>query len=123
MANLASLPEFLALQNASFDAVGIVDSQGHYVWVNDTSIRLFGYSREEILGSHFRSHLLPDDVEAHAMTEALNGGPSVEVRRVQCKNGSVRTMRTELTPLGEGQVLIHAIDLTPWWELRRIKAD
>ena len=57
------------------------------------------------------------------MTEALNGGPSVEVRRVQCKNGSVRTMRTELTPLGEGQVLIHAIDLTPWWELRRMKAD
>ena len=47
MTNLASLPEFLALQNASFDAVGIVDSQGHYVWVNDASIRLFGYAREE----------------------------------------------------------------------------
>ena len=120
MTNLASLPEFLALQNASFDAVGIVDAEGRYVWANDASIRLFGYEREEVLGAHFRSFLLPDDVEAHAMTEALNGGPSVEVRRVQCKNGSVRTMRTELTPLGDGNVLIHAIDLTPWWELRRM---
>lgn len=123
MTNLASLPEFLALQNASFDAIGIVDSQGRYVWINDASIRLFGYERDEVLGSHFRSPLLPDDVEAHAMREALGGSPSVEVRRIRCKNGAVRTMRTELTPLGDGNVLIHGIDITPWYELRRMNAN
>ena len=104
--------QLLTLLNASVDPLGIVDADGRYVWVNDVSVRAFGYLREEVLGSHFREHLLPDDGPHNTMSDALAGHPGMVVRRVQCADGSTVVERTELLPLGNGYVLIHASDLT-----------
>lgn len=112
-------PEFFELLDASFDPIGIVDVQGRYLWINEASVQIFGYAREEVLHTHFRDRVLPDEPVSGAMERALHGSAAAVVRRLRCKDGSVAVMRTELIPLGDGRVLIHGTDLTQLYELSR----
>jgi PAS domain S-box-containing protein len=114
---------FLSLLDASFDPIGIVGPDGRYQWINDASVRLFGYTREEVIGSHFRDWLLPDESVSGSMAQALHGEAASVVRRVRVKNGSVMVLRTELIPLGDGRVAIHASDLTALYELLRERGE
>ena len=109
----------LSLLDASFDPIGIVGPDGRYLWINEASVRLFGFSREEVLGTHFRDRLLPDEPVSGAMAQALHGAAAAVVRRLRCKDGTVLVLRTELIPLGDGRVAIHASDLTALYELGR----
>lgn len=109
----------LSLLDASFDPIGIVGPDGRYLWINEASVRLFGYSRDEVLGTHFRDRLQPDEPVSGAMEQALHGSAAAVIRRVRCKDGSIVVLRTELIPLGDGRVAIHASDLTALYELGR----
>lgn len=111
--------DMLSLLDASFDPIGIVGPDGRYLWINEASVRLFGYAREEVLGTHFRDRLLPDEPVSGAMASALHGTAAAVIRRLRCKDGSVVVLRTELIPLGDGRVAIHASDLTALYELGR----
>lgn len=113
------LTDVLSLLDASFDPIGIVGPDGRYLWINEASVRLFGYSREEVLGTHFRDRLLPDEPVSGAMASALHGQAAAVVRRLRCKDDSILVLRTELIPLGDGRVAIHASDLTALYELGR----
>jgi PAS domain S-box-containing protein len=109
----------LTFLDASFDPIGIVGPDGRYQWINEASVRLFGYTRDEVLGSHFRDWLLPDEPESGAMAQALHGSAAAVIRRIRVKDGSILVLRTELIPLGDGRVAIHASDLTGLYELIR----
>ncbi|HXZ82350.1 MAG TPA: PAS domain S-box protein [Acidimicrobiales bacterium] len=54
------------LFDQSFIAAGAIDLQGRLVSANDTTCRLFGYTREELIGSSFAAYIHPDDVAAQA---------------------------------------------------------
>ena len=110
-------PSVLTFLDASFDPIGIVGPDGRYLWINEASVRLFGYTREEVLGSHFRDWLLPDEPVSGAMAQALHGSAAAVIRRVRVKDGTFMVLRTELIPLGDGRVAIHASDLTALYDL------
>ncbi|MEI7925265.1 MAG: PAS domain-containing protein [Chloroflexota bacterium] len=110
-------PSVLTFLDASFDPIGIVGPDGRYQWINEASVRLFGYTREEVLGSHFRDWLLPDEPVSGAMAQALHGSAAAVIRRVRVKDGTFMVLRTELIPLGDGRVAIHASDLTALYDL------
>jgi len=117
--DFASSSDFLSLLDASFDPIGIVGSDGRYLWINEASVRLFGYPREEVIGTHFRDRLLPDEPVSGAMAAALHGSAAAVIRRLRARDGSVLVLRTELIPLGDGRVVIHASDLTALYEMGR----
>ncbi len=66
-------------------AAGAVDPRGRILTVNETLLRMSGYSREELIGSPLVEHVHPDDVDvlAHMLSE-YNAGRvdqhKVEVR-------------------------------------------
>ena len=43
------------------DIVYKIDSDGHFVYLNDT-IKYMGYSPEELIGKHFSTIIHPDDI-------------------------------------------------------------
>ncbi len=74
--DLVSTDAFLSVLDASFDPIGIVDRDDLYVWINDASIGLFGYPRDEVIGTHFRERVLPGQPATEVMQHALHGNAS-----------------------------------------------
>jgi diguanylate cyclase (GGDEF)-like protein/PAS domain S-box-containing protein len=54
------------LFDQSVISAGFIDLHGRLQAVDDVVVHLFGYSREELIGSEFASYLHPDDVAAGA---------------------------------------------------------
>ena len=106
------LAMFLPVLNGSLDPIGLVDTSGRWVWVNDAGARFFGFEREEVVGKHFRDFLVEDESPGDAMRRALLGNAAAVVRRVRRRDGSVAVVRTELIPVLDGLVVIHGTDLT-----------
>ena len=108
------------------DAIVVVDSGGRIVRINPQLERLFGYSRDELLGEPVET-LLPESyrqghaaARAHYAAEATvraMGGLELHARR---KDGSRFPVDISLSPLpGDGGLLVAAVvrDLTPRVEL------
>jgi PAS domain S-box-containing protein len=110
------LAMFLPVLDGSLDPIGLVDTSGRYIWVNEAGARFFGFDREEVVGTHFRDYLLEEESPGDAMRRALMGNAAAVVRRVRRKDGSVAVLRTELIPVLDGVVLIHGTDLTILYE-------
>jgi PAS domain S-box-containing protein len=45
------------------DAYFEVDIAGNYTFVNDAVCRHLGYSRDELIGTTFRSHTVKEDID------------------------------------------------------------
>jgi diguanylate cyclase (GGDEF)-like protein/PAS domain S-box-containing protein len=63
------------LFDQSFIAAGAVDLQGRLMSVNDATCRLFGYKREEVIGTPLADHIHPDDAAAQVqgLSEYITG--------------------------------------------------
>lgn len=57
------------------DAICIVDKEGHFLFLSAGAERIFGYSREELLGKQMLEMVHPDDREAtlNAVDDIMNG--------------------------------------------------
>ena len=71
-----------------------VDLAGRFTFINDAIARMFGYSREELMGMHYRRYVIPDDVE-HVQTSFAQvigtGQPRRDVGyRMLTKEGQLR---------------------------------
>lgn len=99
----------------------LVNRQGAIELANTQAVRLFGYSREELIGGRI-DDLVPGDQEKHArqradhptrlMARAVDSGGELFARR---KDGSVFPVEIGLNPLGgdqEGLVLASVLDIT-----------
>lgn len=85
-----SLSLFQALFNQALDAMAIADDQGQYVEVNPAACRLFGLSREELLGCRISdfADLEFDFQEAWRMF--LEQGHVKGEFRLRCRDGTIR---------------------------------
>ena len=101
-----------ALSEAS-DPIAIIDANGTYTYVNDTGCTFFKYTREQILGRHFRDFIVdvepgPRGTVARASQE---GAASIE-REILCGDGTRVPVDCDLITLGDGGILIIGHDLT-----------
>ena len=65
-----SLKRYEAIINDIEDGVGETDLKGNLLFANDAGCRLWGYSREEIVGSNYKSYI--DEEGAKFIREAYN---------------------------------------------------
>ncbi len=113
---LSGVAEFQAILDGSLDPIGIVDDSGRFVWVNAAAELFFGFERDELIGEHFRDHLVEDEAPGDAMRRAQLGSAAAAVRRVRRRDGTVAVMRFELVPVGDGNVVLHGTDHTIVYE-------
>ncbi len=67
-----SVNQLRALFENAMDAMTIWDEQGHFLDVNPAACRLFGYGREELLGSRVEDFVAPEDKQE--VSRALRPG-------------------------------------------------
>lgn len=97
---------FHRLLEAAPDAIVISDSEGRIVMVNVQAERVFGYSREEMLGQYVEM-LMPDRLRDEHQTHrnAYIASPTSRPMGVaqdlwgQCKNGNIFPVEISLSPL------------------------
>lgn len=96
---------------ASRDPYALLDAEGRYLWFNDASTALFGYTPEEVVGTHFRDHLVQGELAGEVFARALGGHGGNVVRHIRRKDGVVAPVQAELLPAADGMILVHATDL------------
>src|SRR3954469_22644771 len=115
------LEEFFEL---SIDPLSIIGFDGEFKRVNESFVRLLGYTRQELFARTALDNLHPDDVERarEALGRLAEGGDVVGYEvRVVCADGSVRWLEWNTRSMPERGVLYGvARDTT---ERRRVDAE
>jgi len=98
-----------AIVESSPDAILTISPEGHVLSWNPGAEKLFGYTRDEIIGRHF-SILVPEDRGAECarnMKIALDGGrvPPFDSIRLR-KDGTPVDVEVSLTPILEGNRVV-----------------
>lgn len=67
--------QFIGIFDTSAIGMALVSIQGHWIKVNDSLLRIFGYSREQLHSKTFQDITHPDDLAAdlHLLQELLDG--------------------------------------------------
>jgi PAS domain S-box-containing protein len=99
MSNSFNFPTEEKFRAAIFDNMGmaicVTDSKGNFVEVNDAYLRLYGYSRQELIGNHF-SMVVPEHFRAQATQihdAFMAGAPEMPAEWVVVrKNGELRNI-------------------------------
>jgi PAS domain S-box-containing protein/putative nucleotidyltransferase with HDIG domain len=97
--------------------VFIVSGSGEILYVNEGFSRLFGYTREEVVGHAFLDYVHPADHERvrTSMTVTLTGVARQSETRVVARDGSVHTLLAHATRVqfeGQAALLGVTIDVT-----------
>jgi PAS domain S-box-containing protein len=127
---LGSERRFRGLLEAAPDAIVIVDWHGHIALVNAQAEKLFGYSRDEIIGQNV-TDLIPDRFRSRHRehqkgyvkspeTRAMGGGLELWGRR---KDGSEFPVEISLSPLQTDQGLLVLSAIRDVTERQRIEAE
>lgn len=84
-----------------------VDLAGNFTFVNDSTCRNLGYSREEMLGASYRAFTVQEDLEPvyETFNQAYRTGEPIEgfTWRAIRKDGSTRFFEASVSPLRNGQ--------------------
>lgn len=123
---------FHAIFDAVGDAILVHDPEtGAILDVNQSACNLWGYTREEILGSEvgFLSSGEPEFSQDRAMDLircAAEGGPQVAEWRMRDRAGRLKWLEVRLSPasiVGVKRVIVVARDITAWREAQRALSD
>ena len=109
---------FRGLLESAPDAMVIVDKHGLIVLVNAQAVKLFGYTRDEMIG-HSMEMLVPERVRAHHVGQRANYSASPDARPMapgmelsaRRKDGSEFPVEISLSPLdtANGMLVISAV--------------
>jgi len=99
---LESLKKYETIINEIEDAVGETDLKGNILFGNDAGCRIWGYSREEIVGSNYKSYV--DEEGAKVIREAYNkvyrtGLPNRFIHEIIRKDGLRRIVEDSVSPI------------------------
>ena len=90
------------LFQASPDGLGVADSNGRLLWANEAFVRMFGYSRAEVMGQELENLVVPPDrlAESRWISEAVAKGQHItlETQRRR-KDGSLLDVSVSCAPL------------------------
>ncbi|MGA2518429.1 MAG: PAS domain S-box protein [Thermodesulfobacteriota bacterium] len=97
-----SLKKYETIVNDIEDGVGETDLRGNLLFANDAGCRIWGYSREEIVGSNYKSYI--DEEGAKFIKEAYNkvyktGLPNRFIHEIIRKDGLRRTVEDSVSPV------------------------
>ena len=95
-----SLKNFETIINEIEDGVGETDLQGNLTFINNAGCRLWGYNREEIIGSTYKSYI--DDEGAKFIQKAYNtvyktGLPNRFIHEIIRKDGTRRIVEDSVS--------------------------
>ncbi len=113
---------FIAMIHQAIAAVGQVDPEGRFVYVNDHFSKLFGYTRTELLGMGILDLAHPDDrPDDRARYRALaGGGPDFRFeKRCLRKDGSALWVENRVSGIRDAEGRVQSmvtvlIDITKW---------
>lgn len=100
------------------DMLGLVDFEGRFVTLNPAWQDVLGYEIDHMIGRYFIDFVLPEDRERTQAQAAKmvgdDGAPAINFEnRYLCKDGSVRWLSWNATPLNENQrIYFVARDIT-----------
>ena len=101
--------KFKVFFNASVDGIILLDGFGAFVEVNDTAVRMSGFSREELRGMYV-SRLMTFDVSGQALNEVQRTGHSRSEAQLRRADGSFLPVEVVWGRVKyEGRTLVHGI--------------
>jgi PAS domain S-box-containing protein len=105
---------YRALIEQASDAIMITDHRGNFLDINPTLCKLFGYTREELLGANINKLIDPEQLKDDPINfEILLGGqPILRERRMLHKNGTVIEVEANVKLIPDGRMLAIARDIT-----------
>lgn len=105
---------YRSVVEAAFDAIFIADQQGRYQEVNPAAVKMFGYSREELIGLQSRDLVAPEEQD-RVPEETARFAPGRVARsewRLRRKDGSSFIGEISVTILPDGRRLGFVRDIT-----------
>jgi PAS domain S-box-containing protein len=84
---------------SSFDGIIVLDEQGKFEFVNDSFLRITGWTKEELIGDHFMK-VMPEDMNEfilQKLNEVQKGIPDEFETRIITKNGQIRYVKASNT--------------------------
>ncbi|MEO1784253.1 EAL domain-containing protein [Thermodesulfobium sp. 4217-1] len=102
----------LSALDAGFEFVAVTDSNFNIVYVNDRALRIFGYSKDEIIGKHHsifspRTHTKEFSKKFYKILKSGNTYSGLIKYRI--KNGLLKDFYVNITPFFEGSNITHYI--------------
>lgn len=101
---LEKTDELARFFTVNLDLLGIADSSGYFIRLNQAFEMTLGYSREELMAEPFLSFVHPDDQESTLSAVAALKNQTVVINfanRYRCKDGSYRWLEWCSYPYGD----------------------
>lgn len=97
-----TLKRYQSFLNEIEDGVGETDLQGNLTFVTDAGCRIWGYSRQELFGSNFKSYV--DETGVQLLKKMYNkvyetGKPVRFMHDIICKDGTVKIVEDSVSPI------------------------
>lgn len=106
------------------DVILTLDLNGNITYISPVFEKNYGYTQEEVTGEHFSKFICPDDMDRviNAFKKRLKGEYGSDTFRVIASDGSLRYVRTSLTPLMKnGDVTGLNYVLTDFSEIHKVE--
>ena len=105
---------YRSLIEQASDAIMITDQKGHFLDVNTSFCKQFGYTKEELFKSNVSMVIDPEQLKNDPLQfEPLVAGQSVlKERRMMHKNGTIIEVEANVKMLPDGRILAIARDIT-----------
>lgn len=97
---------YRALVEQAADGIFIADNQGNINETNTSALKMSGYTREELFRMNIIDLIHPDDLAANPFQfdDLRTGKVVINVRRMVCKDGSIKPIETTAKFLTDGRL-------------------
>lgn len=105
---------YRALVEQAADGIFIADHQGNINETNTSALKMSGYSREELIRMNIMDLIHPEDLAAtpFQFDDLRTGKVVINVRRMVCKDGSIKPIETTAKFLTDGRLQGVVRDIT-----------
>jgi PAS domain S-box-containing protein len=113
---------YSAIFESARDVIYTINMEGAFSSLNRAFVDLTGYEKSEMVGSHFRNYIHPDDIKIafkNFDTLSKGGYPPVHELRVLTKSGEYRYAEITSVPLKDEHNVIGAIGIARDVTLRK----
>jgi PAS domain S-box-containing protein len=105
---------YRALFEQASDAIMITDHNGDFLDVNTSLCKMFGYTKEELMGANIGTLIDPEELRTDPIQfkAILAGQPILRERRMLHRDGTIIEVEANVKLIPDGRVLAIARDIT-----------